>query len=147
MQRRDIVEDGQEARATSWARSIWALRAAQADDQVLRIVVHEATWYVPLRDKQPSFDRLRFWSEDALREGKDLRREHVITRKVAERRIADSKTEEEIRRVLGSLVVCVVTDEEHERLRPFAHIEGWDRYREGAAGLRVQDRKLEKPAF
>jgi len=143
----EFIEDGQEARAAAWAKAIWTLREVRADRRVLEIVIHEATWYVPLRDKQPSLHRLRYWSERACHEDRDLRREHVVTRKSVERRIAQAKSENEIRKELASLVVCVVTDEEHDSLRPHANLEGWHRYQDGAAGIRVFDRKLQKPAF
>lgn len=141
----EFIEDGQAARAAAWARAIWLLRSANADAQVLRIMIHEATWYVPLRDKQPSCDRLRFWSERARQKDSDLRREHVVTRKSIERRISQARSEDEIGAALASLVVCVVTDQEHDALGPYANLEGWDRYKAG--GIRVRDRKLDRLIF
>ncbi len=132
-----FVEDHQEKRGRAWAHAIDVLRANDADEKVLEIVIHEATWYVPLRDKQPSFRDLKNWSQGARdARGVGLKREHVTTRSGAKLAMAqgDRRAVED---VLGKMIVCVVTDEEHEHLRPFRYLDGWDRYK--AAGVRVYD--------
>lgn len=134
------VEDHQDGRASAWADAISLLTSNGADEKVLNIVVHEATWYVPLRDKQPRFADLRYWTEGARKalSDKERRREHVTPRSPTKTKIA-GRDREEVRGVLASMVVCVVSTTEHEQLERFAHLDGWDRYR--AAGLRVYDQK------
>lgn len=136
-----LVEDQQPERARAWARAIDTLRNSQANEQVLSVVIHEATWYVPLRDKQPQFADLRYWSRGALDAsgGATLRRDHVTTRSEAKLLLEEARDAATIERVLGAMVVCVVTDKEHKMLNTFGEGSGWDRYR--AVRLRVYDRR------
>ncbi len=135
------VEEQQEERAGAWADAIALLRSNGTAGQVLNIVIHEATWYVPLQKKQPSFADLRYWSQGTRDAGGvgGLKREHVTTRAEAKRSLDGARDRDAIKNVLNAMVVCVVTDDEHNRLDRFKHLAGWDRYR--AAAVRVYDRK------
>lgn len=136
------IEVGQAERATAWARAIVRLLqcANEHDEWVRDYLIHEATWFVPLKVKQPAAHRFRYVSEQvrAMPRGSSaFEREHVRPRSRVEAEVRAATTEDEISRILSASIVCAVTEQEHARLND--RLDGWDRYRH--AGVRVWDSK------
>lgn len=136
------IEVGQPERAAAWARAIVRLLqcANEHDEWVRDYLIHEATWFVPLKVKQPAAHRFRYVSEQvrALPRGSNtFEREHVRPRSTVETEIRAARNEDEISRILVNLKVCAVTEQEHSGLNN--GLNEWDRYRQ--AGVRVWDSK------
>lgn len=64
-----------------------------------------------------------------------VRHEHVVQRKgQIARMLADPDSVDDVMR---ASLACIVSTAEHNRLSPFDHLDGWERY--AAAGLTVYD--------
>jgi hypothetical protein len=70
---------------------------------------------------------------------KVLHHEHVFPKKKMIDDLQKASSSEEIDRILATAVGCVVTRDEHARLRQYDHEVGWQRYR--SAGIGVVDRE------
>lgn len=81
----------------------------------------------------------RYRSKGVLAPGATIQRDHVNQKaRIIERLLANPDQADSI---LGDLVHCVVTKEEHDRLTAYSKmnsdVDGWDRYR--MAGVEVMD--------
>lgn len=83
----------------------------------------------------------RYQSQGAMEPGAELHHEHVFQKKrMIDRLIAASA--EEIDGILADACCCVVTRQEHERLKSYDNEYGWERYRK--AGIVVIDTQSAK---
>jgi len=83
--------------------------------------------------------KVRYWSEGAiLNQGMKLQHEHVYERKELINRLL---TNENIEFVVKDAIACMVTVDEHRKLRASTD-SGWERYK--SVGIRVYDAKVGK---
>jgi hypothetical protein len=106
-----------------------------------RHIIDGSIWLVT--EEAPSRKyQTRYRSSGALVAHKDLRHDHVWTRKGAVDAIL--KDPDCIEKVLRQAIGCTVTKDEHARLNRVAkNLDGWDRYLE--ARIDVMDMLTEEP--
>lgn len=68
----------------------------------------------------------------------DCRHDHVFQRALMVQKLLSSRPED-VEMVLEKAVACTITKDEHRLLNAYAHLDGWERYRE--AGIVVVDSK------
>jgi hypothetical protein len=103
-----------------------------------RLLSQAIWWYTECDGKFTT----RYRSEEAIGEALvPIRHEHVVQRKgQIERMLAHPYQVDE---VLASSLACVVSVDEHDRLKLFDHLDGWARY--AAAGTQVYDMSTATP--
>lgn len=100
-----------------------------------RLLVH-SVWEVT---KLSGDFKGRYRSKGVLVNGVEIQRDHVVQKaRIVERLLASP---DQVDTILGEVVHCVVTKEEHERLTAYSRmnpdVDGWERYK--GAGVEVLD--------
>jgi hypothetical protein len=100
-----------------------------------RLLVH-SVWEVT---KLSGDFKGRYRSRGALVSGVEIQRDHVVQKaRIVERLLVSPG---QVDTILGEVVHCVVTKEEHERLTAYSRmnpdVDGWERYK--GAGVEVLD--------
>jgi hypothetical protein len=102
-----------------------------------------ALWKVTEAEGRTKY-RTKFRSQAALSgpPGTKFEHDHVFQRSL----IVDSllsASPDAVDTIIMSAVGCTITKQEHDRLKQFGHLDGWDRYR--AAGIVIVDTETGEP--
>ena len=120
-------------RIQSAITAISALLPLDLDPQHKTELIGVCIWKITEADGKT---KVRYWSEGAISHPKaKLQHEHVHEKKELISRLLAG---EEIGSVLNDAIACMVTQEEHARLRHSSNT-GWQRYKD--AGINVFDSK------
>ncbi len=73
--------------------------------------------------------KTKYRSKEAMniKDTKKLHHEHVFSRKKLKEDLVNAKSLEEVRNILKKIEACIVTREEHKKLKN--DIDGWERYK------------------
>jgi hypothetical protein len=94
-----------------------------------------ALWKVTEAEGRTKY-KTQLCSHEALSSspGSKLKHDHVFQRSLMVDALL-SASPDAVDTIIKGAIACTITKQEHDRLKQFAHLDGWDRYR--AAGIAV----------
>lgn len=102
-----------------------------------------APWKVTVAEGRTKY-KTQFRSREAISNppGTKLEHDHVFQRSLMVDALL-SASPDAVDTIIKGAVACTISKQEHDRLKQFGHLDGWDRYR--AAGIVIVDTETGEP--